>query len=92
MDTHMTIRSGIFLVAGLTAISFPKRVFTIQTRVITYLAETIHLKFLYPMLRVEQERAITIRGLYYPPHKLAGVGFALTCLWVRLTLISRVLC
>ncbi len=59
MDTHMAIRSGIFLAAGLTVISFPKRVFAIQTRVITYLAETIHLKFLYPMLRVEQERAIT---------------------------------
>lgn len=55
----MAIRSGIFLVAGLTALSLPKKVFRVQTRVITYLAETIHLKFLSSMLRVEQARALT---------------------------------
>ena len=58
MDTHMAIRSSIFLVAGLTVISFPKRVFTVQTRVITYVAEVFHLKFLRPLLKVEQEQTI----------------------------------
>jgi hypothetical protein len=56
MDTLMAIRSGIFLVAGVAAIAFPKRVFAIQTRVITYLAETFHFKFLNSLLKVEQER------------------------------------
>ena len=59
MDTPMAIRSGIFLVAGLLAVSFPRKVFTIQTRVIAFLNETIHFKLFDRMLGVEHERAIS---------------------------------
>ena len=60
MDTHMAIRSIIFLVSGLTLIAFPKGVLKIQSRVVTYLAEKFHTKYPYSATRLEQTHGIAV--------------------------------
>ncbi len=59
MDTHMVIRSIIFLVTGLTIIVFPKGILRIQSRLLTYLAEKFHTESPYPAIRLEQSQDIT---------------------------------
>jgi hypothetical protein len=47
MDTHMTIRAVIFLVAGLILIAFPRQVLRTRIKVVAYLAEKSHSEYLY---------------------------------------------
>ncbi len=60
MDTHMVIRSIIFLVASLTLIAVPKGVLKTQSRVVTYLAEKFHTKDPYSATRLDQRHEITV--------------------------------
>lgn len=51
MDTHMTIRAVIFLVTGLLLVAFPRQVLKTQIKVVAYLAEKFHSKYLYLFVR-----------------------------------------
>jgi dolichol kinase len=51
MDTHMTIRAIIFLVAGLALIAFPRQILRTQLNVVAYLARKFHSKYLYLFVR-----------------------------------------
>ena len=47
MDIQNLIRSGIFLTAAVLLLLFPKQIYKMQDKVMSYLIKTFHLNFIH---------------------------------------------
>ena len=58
MDIYFFMRGMIFLVAGLGVVIFPQPVFTMQSRAVGYLVDTLHLGIFRSMKDTRAEKVM----------------------------------